>query len=85
MYGGNLGRAIRSARHGVEKSHLAGLNIPLAGSLTNLGSMLVPLGKTKEAKEQLESVLAVTGEMRLIRLSALDSLAQLAIDGDHEQ
>src|SRR6185436_2355907 len=39
MYGGNLERAGRSARLGCDSAAAANLSIPMAGSLTNLGSV----------------------------------------------
>jgi DNA-binding NtrC family response regulator len=79
MYGGNLGRASRAARTGNRRAKTAGLNISLAGSLTNLGSMLLFTGQLGRAKECLSGVLSSVGGLLWIKLGALDSLAQLAL------
>jgi len=75
MYGGNLTRASRSARRGCESANAAGLQIPLAGSLTNLGSVLLFTGAPQQARECLEKALSLSTTLRFVQLGALDSLA----------
>ena len=79
MYGGNLGRAMKSARNGVQGSIVSDLRVPLAGSLTNLGSLSLFTGRVDRARSLLNEALELCGELAFTRLSALDSLAQVAL------
>ena len=79
MYGGNLGRAINSARLGVRGSAASDLVVPLAGSLTNLGSLSLFTGRTDRARKLLGQALEMCEGLAFTRLSALDSLAQVAL------
>jgi DNA-binding NtrC family response regulator len=79
MYGGNLSRATRAALAGVEAAQVAGFTMPLAGSLTNLGSLAVMRGDGRTAAKHLHAALGMCDGLSLIRLSALDSLAQLEL------
>jgi DNA-binding NtrC family response regulator len=86
MYAGNLSRALHFARQGVEAARRADLKVPLAGSLTNLGLISSLAGQSKRAQAYLKSALELCHGLSLVRLSALDSLAGLALhDGtmDH--
>jgi DNA-binding NtrC family response regulator len=59
------------------------MHMPLAGSLTNLGSLMLFTGNSVRANDCLTKALSLCGDLPLIRLSALDSLAQAALfDGD---
>ena len=82
MYGGNLGRAINSARLGVQGSAASDLVVPLAGSLTNLGSLNLFTGRTDRARKLLGQALEMCEGLAFTRLSALDSLAQVALQED---
>ena len=79
MYAGNLNRAAQSARSGFEEANTAELCMPLAGSLTNLGFLSLLSGQADRARTCLEQALSLCNGLQLIRLSALDSLAQLAL------
>jgi DNA-binding NtrC family response regulator len=79
MYGGNLKRAARSAKLGVQGSVASDLRVPLAGSLTNLGSLALFLGRAARARLLLNHALTMCGELAFTRLSATDSLAQAAL------
>ena len=50
MVAGNLARAVPSARAGVKAARQSGLLIPLAGSLTNLGALMVATGDLEKAR-----------------------------------
>jgi DNA-binding NtrC family response regulator len=79
MYAGNLSRATRAALAGVEAAQMAAFCMPLAGSLTNLGSLAVMRGDGTAAAQHLNSALRMCDGLSFIRLSALDSLAQLEL------
>ncbi len=79
MYGGNLRRASQSARLGVSGSAASNLVVPLAGSLTNLGSLSLFRGRFDRARSLLANALTLSGGLAFTRLSALDSLALLAL------
>jgi DNA-binding NtrC family response regulator/tetratricopeptide (TPR) repeat protein len=86
IYSGNLGRATRSAKAGVEQAKNAGLCMPLAGSYTNLGLLLLFSGNPAGAKECLNRALALCDGLIQVRLSVVDSLAQVALfEGDLSQ
>jgi DNA-binding NtrC family response regulator len=86
MYGGNLKRAVLAARVGVEYANRTSQVIPFAGSLTNLGSLMLFTGELQKAAEHLQRALDVSGQLPFIRLSALDSLAQVSIAaGDQDK
>ena len=86
IYSGNLGRATRSAKAGVEQAKNAGLCMPLAGSFTNLGLLLLFSGNPAGAKECLNRALALCDGLIQVRLSVVDSLAQVALfEGDLSQ
>ena len=79
MVAGNLARAVRSARAGVKAARESGLLIPLAGSLTNLGALMVATGNLEKARTYLDTALSMTDELVQVRFSVLDSLAQLQL------
>jgi DNA-binding NtrC family response regulator/tetratricopeptide (TPR) repeat protein len=86
IYAGNLGRATRSAKAGVEQARNAGLCMPLAGSYSNLGLLLLFSGNPAGAKECLNRALALCDGLVQVRLSVVDSLAQVALfEGDLSQ
>jgi len=59
MYAGNLGRATRSARSGLELARQADLCMPLAGSFTNLGSLMLFAGNSTRSTRVPESCVGV--------------------------
>jgi transcriptional regulator with PAS, ATPase and Fis domain len=79
MYAGNLGRATDFARAGVEAAQTSDLGVMMAGSLTNLGLISVFAGHTSRAQTCLETALALCKDLLLVRLSAYDSLAVVAL------
>jgi transcriptional regulator with PAS, ATPase and Fis domain len=79
MYAGNLGRAIRSARFGLDQARHGSLCMPLAGSLTNLGSLMLFSGNARSAKECLDRASELCDGLVQVRLGVVDSLAQVAL------
>jgi transcriptional regulator with PAS, ATPase and Fis domain len=79
MYSGNLARSSHAARLGLEEATLASLSIPMAGSLCNLGLVSILLGYRERARQCLEQASELSGELSIVRLSILDSLAQLGL------
>src|SRR5262245_45784565 len=79
MYGGNLARASRSARTGCESAATANLCVPMAGSLTNLGSVFLFTGGPEQARECLNRAVGLSDGLLFIRFGAIDSLAQIAL------
>ena len=79
MFAGNLQRATRSAKSGIEQARKANLCMPLAGSLTNLGSLLLFTGSPRTARECLERALELCDGLIQVRLGVVDSLAQVAL------
>ncbi len=77
MYAGNLARSARSARTGFDEANLAGFTIPMVGSLTNLGLVSTLVGNLQRARTCLQQAKALSEKLHLVRLSVLDSLAQL--------
>ena len=78
MYSGNLSRAAVAARIGYNEASLAGLYVPMVGSLCNLGLVSILTGHRDRAQECLDQAAEMSADLSLIRLSVLDSLAQLA-------
>jgi DNA-binding NtrC family response regulator/tetratricopeptide (TPR) repeat protein len=85
MYSGDLARVAKdtrqrnSPRQGRDGASLACLSIPLAGSLTNLGSVLLFTGHAEQARECLGKALSLSSDLLLSQLGTLDSLAQVAL------
>ena len=82
MYGGNLGRAIRAARSGVEIAQLSGQSMPLAGSLTNLGMLLLYTGHRDRAAAMFQQAIALCEDIALVRFAALDGLVQASLNDE---
>jgi len=85
MVAGNLELAVKSARDGVESAKKTEMFIPLAGSMANLGALMVATGNSQKAKAYLDAAVAMTEQLIQVRFSALDSLAQLSLfNGDQK-
>ena len=80
MVAGNLASAVNSARAGVEAARQSSMAIPLAGSLANLGALMVATGKIDRARECLDQALRLSDDLvHQVRFSALDNYAQLSL------
>ena len=82
-YAGNFSRARKSAVLGLELAQANRFRTIHAGCLTNLGSVLLIGGQSERAKGLLRNAIDLCDELVVIRFSAVDALAQLALfDGD---
>jgi DNA-binding NtrC family response regulator len=76
---GNLGRAARSARAGLDLAESASLSVTLAGCLVNLGSISLFFGDSRRARHYVESALEMGDALHMIGVSGLDNLAQISL------
>src|SRR5579862_349308 len=83
MYAGNLTRATASARRGLECAAGLDMRVTQAGCASNLGFLALCSGSADRARELLQSALDAAAEMSFVKLSVLDTLAQLAIYSGH--
>ena len=81
---GNLDRAKRAATIGLETARETDRAAVIAGCLTNMGSVLLLTGKSKQARLLLERSMELSGELLLVQFSTVDALLQADMyEGDH--
>jgi DNA-binding NtrC family response regulator len=76
LYAGNFKRALVAARNGLELAKNEGLQALIAGSLANLGTVMLFRGRPTKAREILTAAVSMCDELRLTRFSVLDAMAQ---------
>ena len=74
---GNLSRAVRAARTGLDLADSASLSVTVAGCLVNLGAISLFFGDSKRARHYVESALNIGDGLQMIAVSGLDNLAQI--------
>jgi tetratricopeptide (TPR) repeat protein len=71
LYAGNFKRALVAARNGLELAKNEGLQALIAGSLANLGTVMLFRGRPTKAREILTAAVSMCDELRLTRFSVL--------------
>jgi len=79
MYAGSIDQARQSAIRGFELASVSRLQMPLAGSLANLGLFALYFGDAEKARHYLAEGRSAASEYSFVRLALADSLANVAL------
>lgn len=83
LYAGNIEQARLSAITGFELASASALQMPLAGSLANMGLFALYLGSAERARHYLGEARTAAGELTFVQMALADSLASVALYEGH--